>query len=45
MTGSWPATTSATSSHCGKGKHDRASADPVDKVRGCEKVKRKRRGR
>jgi len=31
--------------NCGKGKHDRASADPVDKVRGCEKVKRKRRGR
>jgi dienelactone hydrolase len=25
--------------NCGKGKHDRAVVDPVDKVRGCEKVK------
>jgi len=25
--------------NCGKGKHDRAVVDRVDKVRGCEKVK------
>jgi hypothetical protein len=29
---------------CGAGKHDRATVDRKDKVRGCETVRRKRRG-
>ncbi len=31
--------------NCGRGRRDRATVDAVDRVRGCERVKRRRKRR